>query len=37
VHRITDDSLNLVFNFIPTDPDTTIQVRDPRPREAREE
>jgi hypothetical protein len=28
-----DDSLNLVFNFLPTDPDTTIQIRDPRPRE----
>jgi hypothetical protein len=33
VHRIKDGSLNLVFNFIPTDPDATIQIRDPRPRD----
>jgi hypothetical protein len=28
-----DSSLNLLFNFVPTDPQTTIQIRDPRPRE----
>jgi hypothetical protein len=28
-----DGSLNVVFNFIPTDPQTRIQIRDPRPRE----
>jgi hypothetical protein len=28
-----DGSLNLLFNFTPTDPQTTIQIRDPRPRE----
>jgi hypothetical protein len=29
----SDGSLNLVFNFLPTDPQATIQIRDPRPRE----
>jgi hypothetical protein len=29
----SDGSLNLVLNFIPTDPETTIQIREPRPRE----
>ena len=29
-----DGSLNLLFNYLPRDPNTTIQVRDPRPREA---
>jgi hypothetical protein len=28
-----DGSLNLLFNFTPTDPQTTIQIREPRPRE----
>jgi hypothetical protein len=28
-----DGSLNLLFNFVPTDPQTTIQIREPRPRE----
>jgi hypothetical protein len=28
-----DGSMNLLFNFTPTDPETTIQIRDPRPRE----
>jgi hypothetical protein len=26
-------SLNLLLNFVPTDPETTIQIREPRPRE----
>ena len=31
-----DDSINLVFHFIPTDlKETTIQLRDPKPREER--
>ncbi|MEE8508472.1 MAG: hypothetical protein V3T07_05350 [Myxococcota bacterium] len=29
-----DGSLNLLFNYLPRDPNATIQVRDPRPREA---
>ena len=29
-----DGSLNLVLNYIPTDPRTTIQIRDPKPRES---
>jgi hypothetical protein len=29
----SDGSLNLVLNFIPTDPETTIQIREPRPRD----
>jgi len=29
----SEGSLNLVLNFIPTDPETTIQIREPRPRE----
>ena len=29
----SDGSLNLLLNFVPTDPETTIQIREPRPRE----
>jgi hypothetical protein len=29
----SDGSMNCLLNFIPTDPGTTIQIRDPRPRE----
>jgi hypothetical protein len=28
-----DSSINCIFNYLPTDPQTTIQIRDPRPRE----
>ena len=30
-----DGSLNLKFNFLPTDLKTTIQVREPRPRDGK--
>jgi hypothetical protein len=29
----SDGSLNLLLNFVPTDPGTTIQIREPRPRD----
>jgi hypothetical protein len=29
----SDGSLNCLFNFLPTDPQTTIQIREPRPRD----
>jgi hypothetical protein len=29
----SDGSLNLIFNFVPVDPQTTIQIREPQPRE----
>ncbi len=29
----SDGSWNLLFDFTPTDPDTGIQVRDPKPRQ----